>query len=178
MDKKACNLGRRICYLQLQMTMWRGVSSDIRVLFQFDSSSCIFFFAKSGFVIFFQWKWGRFIFVDSWMVAKALHNISECIQKLLKMHKTRMPIKTFKCRPAVCCNPPLQPSSPVPQWIILKHIPDRKCNGQNQSVRDFPKGLQLLHINHFPFSYTLVFIDLLLTAGNLNLPEVYPWRIA
>lgn len=27
-----------------------------------------------------------------------------------------------------------------------------------------------------PFSYTLVFIDLLITAENLNLPEVYPCR--
>lgn len=87
-----------------------------------------------------------------------------------------MPIKAFKCRPAVCCNLPLQPNSPVPQWIILKHILDRRWNGQNGSIRDFPECLWLLHRNCFPFSNTLVFIDLLITAENLNLPEVYPCR--
>lgn len=61
------------------------------------------------------------------MVGEALQNILECIQKLLEMHKTWMPIKAFKCRPAVCRNPPLQPNSPVPQWIILKHILGRRC---------------------------------------------------
>lgn len=110
------------------------------------------------------------------IVGEALHNISEYIQKLLEMRKTRTPIKAFKWRPAVCCNFPLQPNSPVPQWIILKRILDRRCNGQNEGISDFPECLWLLHKNCYPFSYTLVFTDLLITAENLNIPDIHPCR--
>lgn len=165
LDKKMCNLGKRICYLQLQIAMLNCFLKHKGLNFQFDSSNhFFFFFSKSGFIIFSLWKWARTILVDMWMVREALNNISECIQKLLEMQKIWMLIKALNCGTPVCCNPPLQPNNPVPQWIILKYILERRCNGQNRGITEFPECLWLFHRSHLIFSNTLVFLDLLIAA--------------
>lgn len=45
----------------------------------------------------------------------------------------------------------------MPQWVILKPILERRCNGQNRSVTDFVECLWLLHKSHFIFSNPLLF---------------------
>lgn len=164
-----CNLDKRICYLQLQITMLSCFLKHKGLNFQFDSSNLFSFFYQIWLHHFFpcENELGLFWLTCEWsekQLVSQKSNISDCIQKLPEVQKIWMLIKALNCGTPVCCNPPLQPNSPVPQWIILKRVLGRRCNGQNRGITDFPECLWLLHRSHFIFSNTLVFLDLLIAA--------------